>query len=166
MLTQPVSSALESSSQSPCAGQLWKEDPLCSRDNPQGCTRSTAAAQKTSASPTTTLGYPIHVGSQIHSQFGGCGFSSHLMAAGVRRTTARKHTGLPARHVQSSRPLQTPDSDKGYSRAGKLLCFAPKDSSWTQICCSTTPHQVIQRLIFKSNPTIPLKPESFGQRHY
>lgn len=41
------------------------------------------------------------------------------MAAGVRRTTTKKHAGLPAKHGQRGRPLQTPDSGKGYGWAGK-----------------------------------------------
>lgn len=114
------SPALESSRESPCTGQLQKEGPLCSRDAPQCCTWSMEAAQKPSASPTATLGYPIHVGSRIHSLFG-CrgGFSSCRIAASIRRMTARKHAGVPAQHIQRGQPLQTPDSDKGYGRARK-----------------------------------------------
>lgn len=59
------------------------------------------------------------------------GFSSRLMAAGVRRMTTRKHTGLCAQLVWRDQPLQTPNSGKGYaileSKAiWQLLCFMPK----------------------------------------
>lgn len=109
-----------------CAGLLWKEGRLCSRDNPQCCNLSMAAAQRTSA----TLKCSIHMGSRIHSsQCEGHGFSSHLMAAGVRRMTAKKHAGFSVRHVQRGWPFQTLNSGKVHSRAGKqnglvapLLC--------------------------------------------
>lgn len=64
MQKQPVSASRK---QSPCTGQLWKEAPICSRDNPQCCTLSMAATQRTSA----TLKCPIHMGSRIYSECGG-----------------------------------------------------------------------------------------------